>query len=74
MTITLSLDKMSVSEKIQTMELLWDSICHDNADISSPAWHGDVLSVRETLLTSHAENFEDWNKAKSDIAKKINSK
>lgn len=70
MTVTLSLDKMSVSEKIQTMELLWDSICHENADISSPSWHGDVLSARE----NHAENFEDWNKAKSDITKKINSK
>ena len=36
MSITLPLDKMTVLEKIQTMESLWDDLCHHNSkDISS---------------------------------------
>lgn len=66
MTITLPLDKMSASEKLQAMELLWDSLCHEKKEIDSPFWHGEILAIRE----KSAASFEDWDKAKSDITTK----
>ena len=35
MSITLPLDKMSTIERIQTMEELWDALCHEKIDIKS---------------------------------------
>lgn len=37
---------MSLEEKMQTMELLWDNLCHQEQSLESPAWHGEVLDER----------------------------
>lgn len=42
----LQLDQMSVEEKIQTMELLWDSLSQAPADLESPDWHREILEER----------------------------
>jgi hypothetical protein len=72
MAVALPINKMSASEKIHAIELLWDSLCHGKKEIVSPSWHGEVLAHREALVKSGAETFEDWNKAKSDIIKRTN--
>jgi hypothetical protein len=41
------ISKMSILERLQTMEALWDSLTHELDEISSPNWHGEVLSARE---------------------------
>ena len=56
MTIA-EISKMSVIERLQTMEALWDSLTHESTEIKSPVWHGDVLSVREKKITSGNANF-----------------
>ena len=43
----LNLKDMTTEEKLQAMELLWDDICRNAPDFSSPAWHGDILQERE---------------------------
>lgn len=46
-----AIDKMSVSEKINTMEYIWNAlIAHSAAD--APAWHEDVLKVRRRKIES----------------------
>ena len=68
---TLPLDKMSVEEKIQTMESLWDSLLHENSEIASPDWHGEVLAEREVAIERGDVHFEDWESAKEKIRKQI---
>lgn len=46
----LQLDQMSVEEKIQTMELLWDSLCQAPADLESPDWHREILQERQRKI------------------------
>jgi hypothetical protein len=41
--------KMSVDERLQAMEILWDSLLDDEVEISSPDWHREIL--RERLRT-----------------------
>lgn len=67
MITTLPLKKMTVSEKISTMEILWDDICRNAPDFTSPSWHGDLLKEREAYLSKGKDEFEDWEKAKKDI-------
>jgi len=67
MKSALQLDKMSLEEKIQTMEALWDDLCHQPGSIASPDWHGEVLHEREAAIGRGDEVFEEWETAKKTI-------
>ena len=47
---------MSVSEKMQTMELLWASLA-TSAGFEPPAWHADVLAERRRKVESGEAEF-----------------
>jgi len=44
--------EMSTLERIQTMEILWDSLIQDEKQIKSPAWHEDILKKRKRQIES----------------------
>lgn len=60
--------KMPVSEKIQLMESLWESLSSGEAAAAAvPAWHGDVLAKRQVLLDQGEEPVSAWSDAKQRI-------
>ncbi|MBI4467929.1 MAG: addiction module protein [Acidobacteria bacterium] len=71
MSISKPLEEMSMAEKIQMMESLWDELCQRADSIESPAWHQDILSQREESLEKGADTFEDWESAKGSIRKQV---
>jgi len=71
MASTLPLDKMSVEEKLQAMESLWDDLCSRAGVLTSPPWHGEVLAEREAMQQRRDDEFEDWEDAKRNIKKKV---
>jgi hypothetical protein len=71
MANTIPLEKMSVEEKLQAMESLWDDLCSKAGDMSSPAWHEDVLAERAAMQKCGEDAFEDWDAAKRSIRSKI---
>ena len=46
-----AIDKMSVSEKMNTMEYIWNALTA-HAGETIPAWHGDVLASRRQKIDS----------------------
>jgi putative addiction module component (TIGR02574 family) len=46
----LPLDKMTVEEKLMTMEAIWDSLSREPEAVASPPWHGEVLAERLAAL------------------------
>ncbi len=60
---------MSFKEKIHTMELLWDDLCHNSDMIESPSWHKEVLIDRERALNNGDDEFIDWETARNNIKK-----
>lgn len=48
---------MSVEEKLQTMEALWQSLSADPAAVESPAWHEQELAERERKIESEEAKF-----------------
>jgi len=44
---TTQIERMSVAERLQVMEQLWDALCRDAEEITSPKWHRDVLADRK---------------------------
>jgi putative addiction module component (TIGR02574 family) len=50
MSITIPIDKMSTTERIQAMEDLWDALTHDTKEIDSPEWHKNILDNRRSKI------------------------
>ena len=71
MIASLPLKKMSIHDKISTMECIWDDLCRNAGDITSPEWHKDILDDREKSLKSRTDSFVDWEDAKRKIRKSI---
>ena len=71
MTISIPLKKMTFEEKMQTMEFLWDDLCHGDQAIESPDWHKDILKKREQAIEQGDAEFTDWETAKQVIKNTI---
>ena len=71
MSSTLPLKTMSVEEKLQAMESLWDDLCLNADEISSPDWHEGILADRQAMVARGEDKFEDWDTAKRNIKKSV---
>jgi len=65
--IRTAIPKLSVEEKLQTMEALWQSLSSNPETVKSPAWHEKELRDRERNIESGKSKFVDWETAKADI-------
>ena len=65
--IRTAIPKLSVAEKLQAMEALWQSLSSKPETVDSPAWHEKELRAREQAVESGKSKFIDWEKAKADI-------
>ena len=65
---TADIQKMTPDEKMRTIEALWDSLIHDDSEIKSPDWHGEILRERKRKI-EHGEaeyiSLEDLKKNRS---------
>lgn len=71
MTIALTLDKMTIADKLQAMETIWDDLCHNVQDIGIPEWHHEVLAARAVDLREGKESFTEWETAKESIRESV---
>jgi hypothetical protein len=71
MPVTLPLNEMTLPEKLQMMEALWDDLSRNADALESPEWHSDVLQEREKKIEAGEARFTDWQQAKADIRKRV---
>jgi len=69
MSVTLPLSEMTLAEKLQVMETLWEDLSRNADALESPAWHKTVLDARERKIQSGEARFIDWEQAKTEIRK-----
>ncbi len=67
MSFELPLERMSVAEKLATMEAIWASLCSRSVDVESPAWHEKVLEERTKRLESNEATVSEWSEAKKRL-------
>jgi len=53
----IEIKKMSTIERLQTMELLWESLLDEESEIESPEWHRDVLEERKRKIENGKAEF-----------------
>ena len=63
--------QMTVPDKLRLMEALWQDLSRDDAEISSPEWHGEILAERVRLVESGEEIFMDWEMAKKLLREEL---
>jgi len=68
MTIA-EISEMSVFERLETMEALWDSLTREPIGIKSPKWHEGILSDRKEKIESGSANFISLEELKSKHVK-----
>jgi hypothetical protein len=71
MSVNLPLHEMSLEEKLQAMEALWEDLSREPDRIESPSWHQDVLKETERRVESGEARFSDWEKAKVSIRDRL---
>lgn len=60
--------ELPLAEKIELMESLWESICHEPSVTQAiPDWHQAVLADRVARLDSGEEPVASWEDAKTRI-------
>ena len=69
MSASLAIDQMTIEEKLQTMEAIWNDLCQHEGSLPVHQWQKDILDEREQLIENGQERFIGWEEAKRRIAK-----
>jgi len=67
---TAEIERMSLAERLQTMELLWGSISRNPERVPSPAWHGEVLKKRLARVEGGGGEFLTVAQLKERLSKR----
>lgn len=63
----ISLDGMTVQQKLQLMERIWVDLSQRPEDVPTPDWHGDLLAQRRAAVATGKTSFEDWETVKKRL-------
>jgi len=69
MATPLAIDEMTIEEKLQTMEALWEDLCRHEAAVPVHEWQKEIRDQRERLIEEGKARFVDWEESKKRIAK-----
>jgi len=62
---SIEIKKMSVIERLQAMEAIWDSLLYEESEIESPEWHKDILEERKRKIEDGKAEFISLKKLKT---------
>ena len=65
------IEKMSVSDRLETIEKIWESIA-SSENIESPDWHRKILNSREKKVSSGKTNFLELDEVRERLQRKSN--
>ena len=62
---------MTTTEKLRTMEALWENLSENSDELIAPPWHGEILAERDSRVADGKEKLYDWHDAKKNIRNSI---
>jgi len=71
MATPLAIDQMTIEEKLQAMEALWDDLCQHEESLPVHEWQQEILDQRERLIEEGKARFVGWEEAKKRIGKQV---
>jgi hypothetical protein len=67
MSVTLPLETMSVAEKFEVLDLIWEDLSRTPDSIPSPDWHRVEILKRFEGLANGVHKYSDWEDAKKRL-------
>ena len=67
MSVDIQIEALSVAEKVQLLESVWESLCSHPGDVQSPEWHSEVLDERRRRLEDGRATISPWSDAKARL-------
>ena len=67
MATDISIETISVAEKMRLLESVWESLCAHPTDVQSPDWHREVLEDRKRRLADGRATVSTWADAKARL-------
>jgi putative addiction module component (TIGR02574 family) len=61
------LETLSIAERVQIVEDLWDSIARSNANLPVPQWQKDELARRKERYLRSPDSGETWDQVRQSI-------
>ena len=61
---------MSVEEKIEYVEALWDRIAANESQVPVPGWHREVLNERLADYRANPDQGRAWEDVEADLARR----
>ena len=61
----ITLEEMTIQERLQLLDRIWNSFLSHKDELPSPDWHKDVLEKRRKNLSEGKERRLDWKGAKN---------
>ena len=62
---SIDIKKMTVEERLQFIEELWDSLSHEDHSLESPEWHKDILDTRKKKIKTDNAKYYTINQVKT---------
>jgi len=62
---------LSVEQKLQVMEAIWQDLSGEEENVQSPSWHQDALRKTEQRCKAGKEAVFDWADAKRELRKRF---
>ncbi len=72
--VNLPLSQLTLAQKLDLMEVIWDDMAKNEKTFESPGWHEDVLKDREQALAAGKVLISDWSEAKERIRRNVSCK
>ena len=72
--VELPLGELSLAQKLDLMEAIWNDLTKDERALESPDWHEAILRDREETLATGRSVISDWEEAKARIRKNVSCK
>ena len=62
---------LSVEQKLQVMEAIWQDLSGEEEAVQSPSWHGEALLETEERNKVGKEDIIEWRDAKKELRKRF---
>lgn len=69
--IDLPLSELTLAQKLDLMEALWNDLTKREDELESPQWHERVLKDREDALAEGKATVSGWEEARARIRRRV---
>jgi putative addiction module component (TIGR02574 family) len=61
------IQQLSLSEKLQIMEAIWEDLRLHADQVAVPQWHKDLLDARRKAVDENREKILEWDEVKHSL-------